>query len=102
MITVLTVSSTVIATLLTYALPAKYYATAVVLVRPKKAFEHIIGGESKKVLDFPLSQAAPTRRPRGPHCNQCSKKKPAAVAMKRLAVAISRLSQEVRRFAMAM
>jgi uncharacterized protein involved in exopolysaccharide biosynthesis len=63
MIIVLTISATVMATLLTYALPVKYLATAVVLVRPKEAFKANPNRENKEILDFPLSHSAPIDAP---------------------------------------
>ena len=63
MIVVMTLTATVSAVLLTYALPAKYIATAVILVRPKETIKINSGGENKEILDFPLSRSAPMDAP---------------------------------------
>jgi uncharacterized protein involved in exopolysaccharide biosynthesis len=49
---------------LTYVLPEQYQSTALVLVRPSEEMKfNSSGGESKEVLDFPVSQSTPIDAP---------------------------------------
>ena len=63
MIIVMTLFATVSGVLLTYCLPQKYEATAIVLVRPKEEIQLGASRSSKEVWDFPLSQIAPLEAP---------------------------------------
>jgi uncharacterized protein involved in exopolysaccharide biosynthesis len=58
-ILVITLSAMLSAILLTYVLPEKYEATAVVLVRPSHELTLRPETQQKEVLDFPVSQQAP-------------------------------------------
>ena len=62
-ITIMSITAATIATLITYVLPPQYKATAVVLVRPEEAIELNASGDSKEILDYPLSHAAPIDAP---------------------------------------
>jgi uncharacterized protein involved in exopolysaccharide biosynthesis len=64
MLIFLTVSATVTGVAITYLLPAKYEATALVLVRPKEDIRYGNSSSgSKEVLDFPTSQNVPIDAP---------------------------------------
>lgn len=63
MITLLCLSSLVMAVLLTYILPEKYRSTSVVLVRPQEKIKFAQNGTPKEVLDYPVSQLAPIDAP---------------------------------------
>lgn len=63
-IIILTLTATVVAVALTYALPAVYEASSLVIVRPEEKIKLSPNrGEGKEILDFPVSQAAPIDAP---------------------------------------
>ncbi|WP_447980614.1 GumC family protein [Candidatus Nitrospira bockiana] len=59
----LSLSSLVGAVALTYVLPEKYDATAVVLVRPHEQIRTVNSRGEKEILDYPVSQLAPIDAP---------------------------------------
>src|SRR5688572_29403005 len=64
MIAVITVTGTLAAIAGTYALPSVYEASSLVIVRPEEKIRLSPSqGQSKEVLDFPVSHAAPIDAP---------------------------------------
>lgn len=63
-ITTVCVACTLAALALTYALPARYEASSLVIVRPEEKMRlDATAGQGKEVLDFPVSHAAPIDAP---------------------------------------
>lgn len=63
-LTLVTLTATLAAVALTYALPARYEASSLVIVRPEEKLR--LGpsqGPGKEVMDFPVSHAAPIDTP---------------------------------------
>lgn len=64
LICILTLTATLVAVGLTYALPEEYTASSLVIVRPEEKIKLSPNrGEGKEILDFPVSQAAPIDAP---------------------------------------
>lgn len=64
LITTVTVTATLAAVALTYALPSRYEATSLVIVRPEEKMRLSPSqGQGKEVMNFPVSQAAPIDAP---------------------------------------
>lgn len=63
MIILLSVSTVVTTVLLTFVLPEKYKATAIVLVRPQEKIKVAPSNAGKELLDYPVSQSSPIDAP---------------------------------------
>ena len=62
-IVLLTLAAFVSATALSYVLPEKYQATALILVRPQQRISLTPNASGKELLDYPVSQLAPIDAP---------------------------------------